>query len=323
MPYRHMLRSRQRSRRAILAAVVLAFGLTLFVTNPARILGWTGLGFGSLTVPETTAAAVDEEVATAGANVRTPPLIEQYTFPAYAEWRDLEVACNDCYSADGIGAELDEIDATAMSQLELAAHVAPGVGAASAYSRGRSAGGTGLSAGAGVGDAGGVGGPAAGGAGGAAGSEAGESVVTEVATEASADSASESRAAALGAGEAKDAGNSLEGDSAGQSAQAADTSEVPNLLLARIPAGNEPGGGLGGADLPPDVVQALIESPVGSETTHSGGEPEALRDALDLEETAAATEGGGAQQDAVPEPVSLVLIGLGLSAVIRQRRAAR
>ena len=64
--------------------------------------------------------------------------------------------------------------------------------------------------------------------------------------------------------------------------------------------------------LPQDVVQALVESPVGSETVHSAGEPEIMSAALDLDEAPAASGGdAGAQQESVPEPMSLLLVGAG------------
>ena len=76
MPYTHEVKNRRRAVHAILSGVLLASLLLLLVLAPPRILAWSGMSFGSLTVPVAPVAAVDGPVATvAVATIRTPPSI--------------------------------------------------------------------------------------------------------------------------------------------------------------------------------------------------------------------------------------------------------
>jgi len=148
-----------------------------------------------------------------------------------------------------------------------------------------------------------------------------ESATDDSPTTARAAKASTSASARVG-GSSSDAGESSSDGAKGSPGG----SSTPDLILSRAMPGNNEGvsGAASSAGaLPPDVVQALVGSPVGSETVHSAGEPEVISAALDLEETPAAGGDVVAQQETVPEPMSLLLVGLGLSAgIVRQRRVA-
>jgi hypothetical protein len=89
------------------------------------------------------------------------------------------------------------------------------------------------------------------------------------------------------------------------------------LILSSIaPTGNNQGG----AAVPQDVVLALVDSPVGAETVHSAGQPEVISALLNLEAPEASGGGAGDQRELLPEPTSLLLVGLGLSAVMSRLR---
>ena len=309
----------RRVKHAVVSGVVLTSLFLLLLLAPTRMLGWAGLGFGSLDVPAAPAvAAVDEPVAVAVATI-PPPLIEPMTFPAYAEWSDLEAACSDCdWSVSyGIGGNLDAVDNETLSRLEKASGFAPGAGASSGN---RTASAPSWSS-----SGGGMGG--GGGAAGSATEEASTALAAEESTSESATDDSRTTAASVAtaaspesAREAGDGESSSDGSSAPDVTDtAAAASSTPDLILGlAAPSSSSVGA------LPQDVVQALVESPVGSETVHSAGEPEIMSAALNLDETPAAFGGdAGAQQELVPEPMLLVLMGLGLSVgVARRRRAA-
>ena len=320
MPDTHEVQKRRRMKRAILSGVVLAGLVLLLVFAPTRMLGWSGFGFGSLTVPEATVVSIEEPVATAVKPLSAPAVIEPLTFPAYAEWSDLETACTDCdwSFSYGIGGDLDAVDNEMLSRLEHSSGVAPGAGAVS-----RASGPSGSSFG-----GGGFGG-AAGAPGAAAAQETSTEPATEDATELASDDAAPKATKASAGSSDNGGGSSGDGESSSGGSSAPETvtagappteDSTPDLILSRITPSDEPAG-----SLPQDVVQALVESPVGSETVHSGGEPEVISDALSLEDApAASANDAGAQQDAaVPEPVSLLLVGLGLSAGVWRHRAAR
>jgi hypothetical protein len=319
MPYVYELRNRQRVKRALVSGVLLIFLFLLLVLAPARILGWTGLGFGSLTAPEATVAAVDEPVAMAVAKILTPPLLEPMTFPAYAEWSDIDAACGDCDGSFsyGIGGDLDPVDNEALSRLEHSSGVGPGNGAGSVYRTAGSSGGA-ASAG-GLGGGGGAGSAAAGGA--ASSGEATDD--TSAPASEDAESTAVAAAAAAASGPAAEGEGSPSGGDSSSGGSSAPEAVAADLILSRITPDDQ-GGPSSAGTLPQDVVQALVESPVGSETVHSSGEPEVISALLNLEESAAAGGDAGAQQQTVPEPMSLLLVGLGLSAgVFRLRRVAR
>ena len=334
MPNTHEVEKRRRmKRRAILSSLVLAGLILLLVFAPTRMLGWSGFGFGTLTVPEATIVSIEEPVAAAVKPLSAPAVIEPLTFPAYAEWSDLETACTDCdwSFSYGIGGDLDAVDNEMLSRLEHSAGVAAGAGAVSRAS------GPGGSSFGGGGFGGGAGAPGAAGA-----QETSTEPAIEDATEpASDDAAPRATKASVGSsdsggssesngngGSANGGSSAGDGESSSGGSSAPETvtagappteDTTPDLILSRITPSDEPAG-----SLPQDVVQALVDAPVGSETVHSGGEPEVISDALSLEDgPAASSDGGGGQQDVVPEPVSLLLVGLGLSAGVWRHRTAR
>ena len=311
MPYSDESRNRRRVVRAILSGLMVACLLLLLVLAPPRILAWSGLSFGSLTVPALTVAAVDEPVARAMATMRTPPMVAPLTFPAYADWKDLEATCTDCDSSlsYGIGGYLDAVDNEALGRLERASGVGPGTaGSQGSGSRGTASG---------VGGTGG--GPLA--AGSASPEQAsaqpaggtGDGDTSEGDTSESSGDLETADATTAGS---ETAGSESSAPGASGAPRAANT--TPDLILSRITPSDEPAG-----DLPQDVVRALLDSPVGSETVHSGGEPELISEALSLEDAPAASTTDGGLDQVVPEPVSLLLVGLGLSASVWRRRATR
>ncbi len=366
MPYHYELQNRQHFRHAVLTGVALAFLLLLLALAPAKILAWSGVAFGSLTVPEQ--APAEEQLSVgrpAVVQIQTPPAIEPFTFPAYAEWSDIEISdieisCADCdlTLSYGVGGALDAVDNESLDGLERSSQLGASTLGASHYRSGSSSAPTGL----GGGGAAEAGSPES-------SDEASDSAGEAVAQTDGADGAEESAsveavhtaetrsASAAGAGGgssasgssdngSSDSGSSDSGSSdsgstasdvlaagngsAGGSASDAETTllEETNLVLSPIsPVADEGSGGASPAinTAPQEVVHALAAAPVGAETVHTLGEPDAIEALLDLEVAAVSSDSGaGEQQQTVPEPASLMLMGLALTAVLYQlRRAVR
>jgi hypothetical protein len=361
MPYFYQLQNRQRAKRAVVAGGLLVGLFLLIGIAPARTLGWAGLGFGSLQVPQATVATAVEPVAVQVAKVRAPASLEPLTFPAYAEWSDIETT-GDWSVSYTEGGAVDAVDQAAMSRLEQTSGVLPGAGNSSIYRAGSTAGGG--SGGGGMGGGGGAGAGSAsasgeeaqeaqaaqaveetssddgqtasgeaattqasrgnenGGAGGGGGSSGGDSSSSSSSDPVSSDSgSSDSGSSDSGSSDSgsSDSGSSDSGSSEREVAR--DVSKPPDLILSPIAPDAGPSAA---ASLPREVVQALVESPVGTETVHSAGAPETISAALDLVDPVAPGTDGDAEQDTVPEPLSLILVGLGLSAgLLRHRRAVR
>jgi hypothetical protein len=361
MPYTYEIENRRRVKRAVAACLILA-ALALLVLAPSKMLGWAGMAFAAFEPASHEAPLIVEEKAQGpAAKVPSTPSLPPLTFPAFAEWSDVSefAPCAGCdwhweLGIDSGVGELGAVDNGSAQTLGPASSL--GTGGANGFRR------SGRASRSGAGGVGGGGGGGGGSASGNAPAEAvAEAGASESATEAvtaAEASANETVASttastrpAPGGGSAYGSGatpNNPSGSSRGNNAggnpvgeDTADdnsdessagagpgTGQAPdNLLLADLPAfAPEQGGpGAGAASpsvpsaggLPADVERALLNSPPGTETVLSPDEPEVISAALNLD------EGSGEQQATIPEPSSLLLMGLALSTAAWRKRHSR
>ena len=239
MPYAYELQNRQRVRARAPLGRAPGIPVPAAGVGAGADIGLGGIGLRHLTAPEATVAAVDEPVAMAVAKIRTPPLLEPMTFPAYAEWSDIDAACGDCDGSFsyGIGGDLDPVDNEALSRLEHSSGVGTGswrrvhgIARRARLEAPRAAGGLG-------------------GGGGASSAAAGEAASSErrqtrqrSASEDAESTAGAATAAAVASGPATEGGGSPSGgdsSSGGSSARASrgrcgSASQPPDLILSRI-----------------------------------------------------------------------------------------
>ena len=293
-------------------------------------------------MPEPAAVVEFAVVRSAVAKVRVPAAIEHLTFPGYAEWSDLETSCADCdwAASYGWGGPLDDVDNQSLDSLERSSQLTAHASSGPHYGSGRS------SAPAGFGGGGAAGaGPATGASDAVVetptqANETDEAEAVEATqtgeTSASNDAASGGSSSGSGGGSLSGSGSSAsEVGSAGDSSPGSSSSDAAetNLVLSPIsPNADEDSGSVSPAvaTAPQHVVQALAEAPVGAETVHTLGEPDAIDALLDLEEPTASESGAEVVSEllpavseeavVVPEPASLMLMGLALSALLYRLR---
>jgi hypothetical protein len=331
-------------RTAGIGLLVLGL-LVLLILGPTRIQGWAGRAWNQVTVSETQPAAepalesTNASTSGKGGNHLVPPAVPEFVAQtARGSCADCEpwLSAFDYDTSDLSNEQLDPVEDESGSAGNDAGSLfgqssAGGANGGNGARGPRSAGG-----GAGAGG-GGVGG------GGSSASDSGGSETDEVQGSSSDDqeSASSSNNTAdnsnsgksndgISSGTSPNGGGQANGGpnagGSGPSGASSGPSQAPqNLVLGPITGGGSPLGGntppVHDAELPGVVADALLTSPVGSETIYSEGDASKVSDQMKL--SSAPTTAGdnqGGEADIVPEPASLLLFGIGLTAAARLRQ---